>query len=338
MPSSRPSLTEVATAAGVSVATVSRALRGRGELSPETRTRVLQTAERLGYTRSGTPRGRPRGGTSRIFDLVLGHFHDPYTDEVVAGAHTAASRLSYDLVLTAERDDPGDDWPARIRSRGSAGVVLGLILPTAAQLEVVQGAGIPVVLLEPPSGTTQHVPSVRNTDHAGGSAAAEHLLAQGARRFIVIGGAPSYRYGRARIEGFLSTLDETAPAAPRILTTADWGAADARRACAAALDDLGGEGPIGLFACSDEMAAGAYRAIAEAGLAVGRHVLVVGYDDVRGARWLHPPLTTIRQPIREMAAAAVTLLAQMAGGAQLADEVVELPTVLVARGSTGRPR
>lgn len=86
------------------------------------------------------------------------------------------------------------------------------------------------------------------------------------------------------------------------------------------------------------MAAGAYRAIAEAGLAVGRHVLVVGYDDVRGARWLHPPLTTIRQPIREMAAAAVTLLAQMAGGAQLADEVVELPTVLVARGSTGRPR
>jgi len=333
MEESRTTLAAVAAAAGVSVATASRALRGRGEMAPETRARVLAAARSTGYSRDGVLRGRPRGGTSRVFDLVLGHFHDPYTDEVTAGAHTAASQLNYDLVLTAERDDPADDWPARTRSRGTAGVILGLIVPTTAQMEIMRGAGIPVVLLEPPSGSTLDLPSVRNTDRAGGSAAAEHLLSRGARRFVIIGGIPSYRYGRARVEGFLDVLDTTAPRAARVRTHADWSALDARRACARALAELDGEGTIGLFACSDEMAAGAYRAVAEAGLTVGRDVLVVGFDDVRGARWLHPPLTTIRQPIREMAAAAVHMLADMAAGTPRADQV-ELPTELVARGST----
>ncbi len=82
------------------------------------------------------------------------------------------------------------------------------------------------------------------------------------------------------------------------------------------------------------MAAGAYRAIAEAGLTVPRDVLVIGFDDVRGARWLHPSLTTIRQPIREMAAAAVHMLSRAVAGETLEDEITVLPTELVARGST----
>ncbi|MBU4464579.1 MAG: LacI family transcriptional regulator, partial [Actinobacteria bacterium] len=191
MPPSRPAtLTDVASAAGVSVSTASRALRGRGEMSPSTRARVLAAAERLEHSRSNERRGRPRSGTSLLFDLVLGHFHDPYSDEVTAGAHTAAAQLDYDLVLTAERDTPDDDWPMRIRSRGSAGVVLGLIIPTATQLAVLQSADIPVVLLDPWTDPSLELPSVRTTDRAGGVEAAEHLIAQGARRFVVIGGAP----------------------------------------------------------------------------------------------------------------------------------------------------
>ena len=212
MPSSpHITLTQIAAAADVSVSTASRALRGRGEMAPATRARVLAAAQDLGHSRSGERRGRPRSGTSLLVDLVLGHFHDPYTDEVTAGAHIAASRLNYDLVLTAERQTPDDDWPMRIRSRGSAGVVLGLILPTSRQLAILQAADIPIVLMDPWSDPTVDLPSVRTTDHAGGAEAAEHLVAQGARRFIVIGGAPSYRYGRARVEGFESTIREAAP-------------------------------------------------------------------------------------------------------------------------------
>jgi LacI family transcriptional regulator len=330
----RTTLADVAEHAGVSVSTASRALRGRGEMAQDTRSRILASAGALGYSLAGESRGRPRRGTALMLDLVLGHFHDPYSEEITAGARTAASRLGYDLVLTMERDDPDDDWPARISSRGSAGVIVGLIMPTSNQLAIMRRTGIPVVLFEPPAEGALPLPSVRTTDRAGGATAARHLVEQGAGRFIVIGGSPSYRYGRARVNGFVEELDRIAPCAPVLRTSADWSARQSQRSCSRALDELGGEGPIGLFACSDEMAAGAYRAIAAAGLTIPGDVLVVGFDDVRGARWLQPSLTTIRQPIREMAATAVQLLSLAIAGAPATHQTTELPTQLVERGST----
>lgn len=320
----------------MSVSTASRALRGRGELSADTRTRVLRAAARLGYARAGESRGRPRGGTARVIDLVFGHFHDPYTDEAVAGARTTAAALRYDLVLTTDRPDADDDWPLRVRARGTAGVVAGLVMPTVAQTALLREASIPLVLLDPPSEVRAPLPSIRTTDRAGAAAAAEHLIERGARRFVLIGGIPSYRFGRARVDGFVSALHRLAPGAPVVRADAEWGAREAERACGRALRELEGDGLIGVFACNDEMAAGTYRAIAAAGLAVPRDVLVVGFDDVRGARWLHPPLTTVRQPIREMGAAAVRLLVRAIEGADIAGETVELPTALVQRGSTAR--
>jgi LacI family transcriptional regulator len=329
----RATLTEVAARAGVSVTTASRALRERGEMASDTRSRVIRAATELGYRRAGQGRGRPRRGTSLLFDLVLRHFHGPYADEITAGARTTASELGYDLVLTEERDDPADDWPERIRSRGSAGVILGVIVPTSGQIASMRRAGIPLVLMDPPSEASTPLPSLQTTDGDGAAAAAHHLVECGARRFIVIGGTPSYRFGRARVDGFLRTLAEIAPGAPHVRVNADWSAWGARRACARALAELPGSGPIGLFACTDEMAAGAYRAIADSGRAIPRDVLVVGFDDVRGSRWLHPSLTTIRQPIREMASEAVRILARAAAG-EVSAEALVMPTELVERGST----
>jgi len=91
---------------------------------------------------------------------------------------------------------------------------------------------------------------------------------------------------------------------------------------------------VGVFACSDEMASGVYAAAATLGMTIPRDVMVVGFDDVREARWLAPPLTTVRQPIRAMAAAAVALLDSIEGRLDAADDVV-LPTSLVVRASTG---
>ncbi|GAA3937956.1 LacI family DNA-binding transcriptional regulator [Microbacterium soli] len=332
----RVTLADVAAAARVSPATASRALRGRGDLSTATRERVRRAAAALGYVRAGETRGRPRGGAGRVIDLVFGTFHDPYTDEVVAGARTTAAALHHDLVLTTDRPDAEDDWPCRIRSRGTAGVIAGLMTPTAAQVAVLEEASIPIVLLDPPSEVRASLPSIRTTDHAGGAAAAEHLVERGAQRFVLIGGAPAYRFGRARVAGFSAALRRLAPTAPLAHVDGDWGAGGAERACARALRAVGGQGLIGVFACNDEMAAGAYRAIAAAGLSVPQDVLVVGFDDVRGARWLHPPLTTVRQPIREMGAAAVRILVRAIEGEDVAGEVVELPTALVPRGSTAR--
>ncbi|MFE1645984.1 LacI family DNA-binding transcriptional regulator [Microbacterium sp. P01] len=331
----RVTLDDVAVACGVSVSTVSRALAGRGDLDPSTRARVSSAARSLGYSRDGDGRGRPRGARPALFDLVLGHFDSQYAGEVTAGAQRAAAEAGGDLVLTIERDAPDDDWPARIRARGSSGAVLGLILPTRSQLAVLADAGIPLVLLDPRGDESLPVVSVRTTDESGGRAAGEHLVQTGARRFIVVSGTPTYRFGRARADGFVSAVRAAIPDAPIQRLTADWGERTAFAAARRAFSGLDtADGPVGVFACADEMAYGVCAAAADRGLRVPEDVRVVGFDDLPWSRRHDPPLTTVRQPIRAMAAAAVRALAAHAAGAPLERALVELPATLIARRST----
>ncbi|MDE0545225.1 substrate-binding domain-containing protein [Microbacterium sp. C7(2022)] len=330
---SSPTLAEVAAAAGVSVATASRALSGRGDLSAATRQRVRSSAAALGYTRERSRGGRPHA-TAQVFDLVLGGFHNPWADEVAAGAHVAATARGFDLTLTSERDAPGDDWPVRIRRRGSAGVILGLIAPTTPQIALVRSIGVPVVVLDPPSESTHDLPSVRTTDIAGAAAAARHLASRGATRFAVINGSPPFRYGRARHAGFTAELAQHLPHAQIDVVSSAWRGAAARDAVVPVLRSLAPDDRLGLFAISDELAAGAYAAAAVTGHRIPEDILIVGFDDVRGARWLTPPLRTVRQPIREMAAAAVDMLADAVDGACLPAAPTILRTELVVRGST----
>jgi len=326
-------LAHVAADAVVSVATASRALAGRGDLAAATRRRVLASARALGYTRDPAAGGRPPG-TARLVDLVLSGYHNAYSDEVTAGARSAAAAAGYDLVLTEERDTPDDDWPMRIRRRGSAGVVLGLISPTTSQLAALEDAEIPVVLMDPQAETSRGLTSVRTTDRDGGRAAALHLAERGATRFAIVLGSPPFRYGRARNAGFREGLRLAAPGADLVALQADWGGAAARDAAIPLLRGLRQGERLGVFGCSDEMAAGVYAAAAATGRRIPDDVLVVGFDDLRGARWLTPPLTTMHQPIREMAAAAVTALTEAAAGAALPPSPIVLPTRLVERGST----
>ena len=319
--SPRPTLADVAAAANVSVATASRVLSGRGELSAATRARVFAAARALGYDRSRESRGRRRGGSARLIDLVLGFFDGPWSEEVTAGARTAAAAAGYDLVLTQETDDPEDDWPLRIRARGSAGVLLGIIQPTARQLAVIAEGGLPVVVIEPRTDDGGLVPSVRTTDRAGTAAAAAHLVAQGAARFAMIHGTPTYRYGRARIEGFEGEVERLLPGTPVVRIPGDWSARGAYAALSAALPRLAvGAGPLGLFTGTDEMAGGAYAAVGAA----------AGGGRGGGA----PPLTTVHQPLREMAAAGVAMLLDIVEHGPGAGRRVELPTRLVVRTST----
>src|SRR6187549_2847435 len=110
-------LSDVAVAAGVSVATASRALSGRGDLARTTRERVVAAAHQLGYERGTEARGRPTTLDPRLIEFVLGSFDDAWTDEMTTGAREAAFRLGFDLVLTLERPDPTDDWPTRVATR-----------------------------------------------------------------------------------------------------------------------------------------------------------------------------------------------------------------------------
>ncbi|MGK9147146.1 LacI family transcriptional regulator [Plantibacter flavus] len=329
-------MASVAEAAGVSISTVSRALSGRGDLPAETRARIQAIATELGYRRSPTPRGRPSTTDPRMIDLVLTVFDDPWTDEVANGARNAAARLGYDLVLTVERDDPSDDWPVRVAARRSGGVILGLIRPTQRQLAQLRGLNIPVVLLDPRSDQYATLASIGTTDHAGGYSAGSHLVDLGLTQFIVIVGHPPFRFGRARAEGFRQAIRDRLPGSDVTTVRGSWTDADLTPALRPVVERL--TGSIGVFACNDAMAAGVYRAAKTLGLRIPEDLAVVGFDDTPLASTLSPSLTTVRQPIRAMAARAVELIHELRDHSAVAGQRIALPTSLIVRQSTSAPR
>jgi LacI family transcriptional regulator len=330
-------LADVALRAGVSVSSASRVLGGRGEVRAETRARILRAAADLGYRRAGTRRGRPALHEPRLIELVVGRFGNPWTRTVAEAARDRAAALGYDLALTVERADPADDWCARVVARRSSGVILGVTTPTAAERDALRDLRIPLVLLDPRAEVPRGTTSVGTTDRAGGRDAGAHLAERGATAFLVVAGAPRFRFGRAREAGFRDAVRAARPDAPLHRMTTGWSAdevVDPAALVRAVADAAAAGGPLGVFAVTDDMAFAVCRAAAVAGLRVPEDLLVVGFDDEPRAAVARPPLTTVRQPLAAMAARAVDLVHAARTGSP-ADAHVELPTRLVVRGSTG---
>lgn len=279
-------LRDVADAAGVSLATASRALAGRGDLALATRERVFAVAHELGYDRRVVSRGRPTTLDPRLIEFVLGSFDDAWTNAMTTGAREAAFRLGFDLVLTLERPDPSDDWPTRVATRRPSGVVIGIIRPTSRQLEELHALRIPVVLLDPRSDPEGTLASVGTTDWRGGYDAGVHLCETAAERFVVVNGVPRYRFGRAREQGFLQAISEHRPTAEVVHIDSQWTRAPLD---AQLMKAVSGSETVGVFACNDEMALAVYRAAARAKRRIPDEVGIVGFNDEPRAAAADPP-------------------------------------------------
>ena len=322
---------EVARRAGVSTATVSRALSGRGAVSPATRLRVQRTADELGYVVSA-PASALATGRARAIGVVVPFLDRWFFSTVLAGISDRLVREGYDITLYSVSTDPDqrrrvfDDHLRRRRVDGVLTIALEL---DAEESTLLRGLGIPIVAI---AGPTPLLTTLTVDDLAVGRLATRHLLDLGHRRIAHIGADGTTDTASSvpalRRRGFTEEMD-AAGAVPRFAAgdfTIEGGSAAARRLFA------GEEPPTAIFAASDEMAIGAVLAAREAGLDVPGDVSIIGVDGNDLGRWFG--LTTVDQFARgqgERAAEAV--LAELDGAAPAARRGT-LPFALLERGST----
>jgi LacI family xylobiose transport system transcriptional regulator len=327
-----PTLAEIAREAGVSTPTVSKVLNGRADVAPATRARVEELLQRHGYRR------RAVGPPSRLFDLVFHELESAWAMEVIRGVEIVAREEKLHIVLSESGGalSPAQSWVDGVLARRPAGVVLVLSDLDAVQRTQLASREIPFVVLDPAGDPADGVPAVGTNNWLGGVTATRHLIDLGHRRIGLIGGPSRMLCSRARLDGYRAALETAGlPYESRLVREGDFhfeaGYSAGRDLLALASP------PTAVFAGNDLQALGLYEAARELGLRVPADLSVVGFDDLPLARWVGPPLTTIRQPLVAMAETAARLALALGRGEKPATTRVDLATSLVIRHSTAPP-
>lgn len=326
-------IADVAARAGVSKTTVSRVLNGKGELDATTAARVRQIIDELGYVPSARAVGLARGRT-RVVGMLVPEVTWPWMSSVLQGAVDLLEGAGYGLMLfTCNR---GEASMRAFASRASARYVDGVLaIEPEGALEIMaelRAGGLPVILIDD-RGDGPRFPSVTTTNREGAAAAARHLLELGRRRPLVIRGVERFGCTRERLLGFSQVYSDAGlPLPSEMIMEGDFSFAEGAAATSRALTS--GVSFDSIFAHNDLLAGGAMHALRAAGLRVPQDVAVVGFDDIDYARYTEPPLTTVRQPMREMGECAARLLVAHFEGMPLRQDPQPLPTTLVIRGST----
>ena len=331
-------IAQVAALAGVSIATVSRALAMPGRVSAATRERVLEVVRRTGYTPNIAGRNL-RAARSKMVLVVVPSLITPFFADLLLGVDRALSARGYGLLVGNLHDGKGKE--ERRLDLLLAGQADGALLLNG---HVLRGAtrsladtAIPTVAVSVPTAAVD-VPAVLVQDREGGAAAARHLLELGHRRFGYISGPDSNYSQDERWAGFSETLASAGVAEASIARyPGDFhvgtGVDAARRFLAAPAR------PTGIFAASDMMAIGFMRTVHAAGLRVPRDVSVVGFDGIEFADYCEPPLTTVRQPREAMGREAAELLVRLIRGEAIpaGGRVRQLEVSLRPAASTAPP-
>lgn len=327
--SPRPTIRDVAEQAGVSIATVSRVLNERADVSSETRERVREVARSVGYSADPAARALATQKT-RLVAVVVGD----------NAGHRDLSLLFFGKVLAAiSRRLAHADYEALLQAvdagihqhRFDAAIVIGVDDGDPLLAELV-ARDVPIV------GVDVHISGGRTafvgSDHADGvRLALAHLFALGHRRIAHVAGASNTVAGSERIAAFRREADRLGLAVPdEYVRDGDFSSASGyRETCALlALADR----PTAIVAASDLMALAALQAIRDVGLEPGNDVAIVGFDDLEAAALAHPPLTTIRQDRQELGTVAAERALELSEDPAAAPAPTVLSVELVVRGSS----
>lgn len=331
---------DVAKAAGVARVTVSRVLNNEPNVRPQTRNRVHEAVEALGYSVNMQARALASGFARQI---MLVHAHDPdqepnsyYDAGLELGALRACSSLGFDLATRAV--DPHGGNPASLllaileRERPT-GVVLSP--PLADDVELLAQARrleLRVVAISPGEEARALVPSVGIDERSAGREIGEHLLSLNHRRLGFVAGPEEHRSAALRYDGFLDAMRASDIAVEPWKVGGDFTFKSGVEAAEQLLRD--GADLTALACANDDMAAGAMLALHRAGIGIPGDMSVTGFDDTPMSEIIWPPLTTIRQPIKQLAERAVHLLMQPGPPAGERPSHELIPYELVVREST----
>jgi LacI family transcriptional regulator len=227
-------------------------------------------------------------------------------------------------------------WTRELAAAGRQAVILVTSELAATDLTALTRARMPVVVIDPLNLPSARVASVGSTNFAGGLLATQHLLDLGHRRIAYLGGPVAAACNQARMHGYRGAMEAGGAPVPDGYVRTGRFSYEHGIAAGAALLELP-DPPTAVFAGSDETALGVIEAARVRGLRVPEHLSVVGFDDTPVARLAAPPLTTVRQPLREMGAVAVRTALRLAAGERVDSHHVELATELVVRQSTAGP-
>ena len=332
----RPTLAAIAAEAGVSLPTVSKVVNGRPDVAPATRARVERLLDERQYSRSGLRRRRRSG----LVDLVFNGLDSPWAVEILRGVEEWCSAHQMGVAVSAVRHGNARpaSWTSALASHDTDGVILILVTSelAAGQMDHLRSGGIPLVVVDPVNPPPPDIPSVGATNWAGGLAATEHLLGLGHTRIGAIAGPGDYLCSRARIDGYRSALEQAGIRFdPALVRHGDFQHEGGFVRGGELLDLAGPQGRLtAVFAGSDQQALGVYEAARQRGLRIPQDVSVVGFDDLPVARWVSPPLTTVRQPLAEMGRVAAEVLGDLIDGVPPRSRRLELSTELIVREST----
>ena len=329
----RATLATVAEEAGVSLSTISKVLNGRSDVSSSTRAKVEALLAQHGYLRRNAGQTR-----TQLLELVFHELESAWSMEIIRGVEDVAAENGMSVVLTesGSRHAPGPEWIESVMRRRPVGVVLVFSDLPPEYRDKLRSRAIPFVIIDPAGDPAPDVASVGSANWSGGLLATRHLIELGHTRIAAITGPEDMMCSHARLDGFRSAMNAAGLPIPP-----DWvrygnfhieGGSSHGRELLSSPDR-----PTAIFAGSDLQALGVLDAARSLGLRVPDDFSVVGYDDIPLARWVSPALTTVHQPLKEMAVEASRLVIRM--GRNPLDPVtrMDLATSLVVRESSAPP-
>jgi LacI family repressor for deo operon, udp, cdd, tsx, nupC, and nupG len=329
---------DVAKRAGVSTATISRVLSRPDLVAPDTRTKVLAAIDSLGFTPNAAAKNLRTLRTAKLL-VTVPDISNPFFSLILQGIEDAAQREGYSVLVGDTQHDEGreEKYALMLRRKEADGLIfLGHRLPKEAATLVrsMRPRQAPVVNgceFSPNLG----IPSVHIDNATASSEAMDHLYRLGHRRIGVITGPLVSPLSRDRLAGATARAKKARAEREMIVMNGDFSIESGSVAAERLLGRK--EPPTAIFCFNDEMAMGVIQTAHLRGLRIPHDLSVVGFDDIRFARYFDPPLTTIAQPMRQIGEGTVRLVLEILRNDR-PPESVTLPHTLVVRQSTAPPR